>query len=192
MTANAAQASPTQNVAASRPSSGRRSLPTAVLLPIERPVSQRWRERPRCPALRVAPGPWRRGRSRHRWPCRVSPSARCDCPGRIRRPRAPVASPNHRGRPRHMSAHVAGRILARFDRTDHDVATLQSCPHAIARSSLVPCSASSMLFAALRPGTGAGPAGIDDACARHDLGFCAMAGFLMARAGGEDRRRRRG
>ena len=33
----------------------------------------------------------------------------------------------------------------------------------------------------------AGPSGIDDASARHDLGYCAMAGFLMAREGREKR-----
>jgi hypothetical protein len=32
-------------------------------------------------------------------------------------------------------------------------------------------------FASTRPR--AGPAGIDDACARHDVGYCAMAGILM-------------
>jgi hypothetical protein len=36
-------------------------------------------------------------------------------------------------------------------------------------------------FASTRPA--AGPSGIDDACARHDLGYCAMAGFLTPRAG---------
>ena len=54
MTENAAEASPTEHVAAHRRSSGPRSLPTAVLLPDERLVSQRWRERPRCHALSVA------------------------------------------------------------------------------------------------------------------------------------------
>ena len=38
-------------------------------------------------------------------------------------------------------------------------------------------------FASTRPA--AGPSGIDDASARHDLGYCAMAAFLMARAGRE-------
>ena len=40
-------------------------------------------------------------------------------------------------------------------------------------------------FASTRPA--AGPSGIDDASARHDLGYCAMAGFLMTRAGREKR-----
>lgn len=40
-------------------------------------------------------------------------------------------------------------------------------------------------FASTRPA--AGPSGIDDACARHDVGYCAMAGFLMARASREKR-----
>ena len=56
----------------------------------------------------------------------------------------------------------------------------------IALIMLAPCSASSMLFASLRPGRRPG-LGIDDACARHDLGYCAMAGFLMTRAGREKR-----
>jgi hypothetical protein len=41
-------------------------------------------------------------------------------------------------------------------------------------------------FASTRPA--AGPSGIDDACARHDLAYCAMAGFLMTRADREKRR----
>jgi hypothetical protein len=40
-------------------------------------------------------------------------------------------------------------------------------------------------FASTRPA--AGPSGIDDASAWHDLGYCAMAGFLMTRAGREKR-----
>jgi hypothetical protein len=40
-------------------------------------------------------------------------------------------------------------------------------------------------FASTRPA--AGPSGIDDACARHDVGYCAMAGFLMTWAGREKR-----
>ena len=39
-------------------------------------------------------------------------------------------------------------------------------------------------FASTRPT--ARPSGIDDASARHDLGFCAMAGFLVAPAGREN------
>ena len=40
---------------AARQRSGRRPLPAAVVRLVQRPVSQRWRERPRCPAPRVAP-----------------------------------------------------------------------------------------------------------------------------------------
>lgn len=40
-------------------------------------------------------------------------------------------------------------------------------------------------FASTRPV--AGPSGIDDVSARHDLGYCAMAGFLMAQASREKR-----
>lgn len=55
----------------------------------------------------------------------------------------------------------------------------------IAPVSLAQCSPSSMLFAELRPGRGR-PAGIDDACARHGLGSCAM----LAVPGRADHRRR--
>jgi hypothetical protein len=38
-------------------------------------------------------------------------------------------------------------------------------------------------FASTRPA--AGPSGIDDTCARHDVGYCAMGGSLTTRAGRE-------
>ena len=57
MTTYAAQASTAAGHGRHGPSSGRRSVPTASVRLVHRPVSQRWCERPRCPALRVAPAP---------------------------------------------------------------------------------------------------------------------------------------
>ena len=68
----------------------RRSLPPRPRVPVPMSLHQRWRERPRCRALHLTPGVPGRGRSRHRWSCRVSLSA---CPvraGESRRPRAHV------------------------------------------------------------------------------------------------------
>jgi len=174
MTATAAQASPTQHVAASRPSIGRRSSPTAVLPRVHGPVSQRWRERPRCPALTVAPSPWRRGRSRHRWQCRVSLSVECVSPGRTRQPRArdlSLVPPNneHSSQRAHLSdmpLTSSGRM--RSVRT-HGLGTV-TIAHVQSRAVLGVVNA--LRCASTRHE--AGPAGIDDACARHSHGFCAM------------------
>ena len=51
-------------------------VPPSLSASVSQSVNQRWRERPRCPALHGDPRPWRRGRSRHRWSCRISLSAR--------------------------------------------------------------------------------------------------------------------
>jgi len=167
MTANAAQASPTQHVAASRPSSGRRSPPTAVLLPIERPVSQRWRERPRCPALRLAPGPWRRGRSRHRRPCAVSLSVQPVSSGRNAPPTCRCAWSCLSGQPtREISAHIGkmcGQLLPEsVRRPSVPIARLH---HRAFESRAVLGVVNALRCASTRHR--AGPAGIDDACARH-------------------------
>jgi hypothetical protein len=166
MTANAAQASPTQHVAASPPSSGRRFPPTAVLLPIERPVSQRWRERPRCPALRVAPGPWRRGRSRHRRPCRVSLSMQPVGAGRTRRPRAGVRGPVPPDITPDKSPRMLARTIARFGGDNVPLARIDRVPpHRASQSRAVLGVVNALRSASTRHR--AGPAGIDDACARH-------------------------
>lgn len=163
MTANAAQALPTQHVAASRPSIGRRSPPTAVLLPIECPVSQRWRERPRCPAVRVAPGPWRRGRSRHRRPCRVSLSAQPVCAGclraGVRGPVPPDITPD-------KSPRMFGQNYCQLRRRQRAARTHRSsASHRASQSRAVLGVVNALRSASTRHR--AGPAGIDDACARH-------------------------
>ena len=180
MTVTAAQALPMQHVAASRPSIGRRSLPTAVLPPVHGPMSQRWRERPRCPALTAVPSPWRRGRSRHRWPCRVSLSVECVCPGRTRQPRAPDLSlvlPNNKHR--NQRAHLSDMPPTSSGRM-RSVRTHGPGAVTIAHVSLAPCSASSMLFAPLRPGTGPGLRALTTPVRGTFMGPCAMAGILVA------------
>jgi len=54
------------------------------------------------------------------------------------------------------------------------------CHHRVDDARAVLGIINALRFASTRPM--AGPSGIDDACARHDLGYHAMAGFLMARA----------
>jgi hypothetical protein len=71
----AAQASIVEGHGRHGPSSGRRSVPTASVRLVHRPVRQRWCERPRCPALKVAPAPGDgvvhtiAGRARCQCPC---------------------------------------------------------------------------------------------------------------------------
>src|SRR5207247_8994355 len=55
MSARSVQAPMAQHLAASA-STRRRSLPPSLSVPMSQSVNQRWRERPRCPALRVTPG----------------------------------------------------------------------------------------------------------------------------------------
>jgi hypothetical protein len=63
---------------------------------------------------------------------------------------------------------------------------IQASHHRADHSGAVLGVVNALRFASTRPA--AGPSGIDDACARHDLGYCAMAGFLMTRADREKRR----
>ena len=152
MTVNASQALASQQVGVREQWSGRRRLPTASARHVHRPVSQRWRERPRCPALRVAPGRRRRGRSRHRWPCRMSAALPCVCPQRTRRPRDRVRGsicPDDRP---HQSVGELNRPIAMLSARCVCNHARRSRPGNIAHVSLAPCSASSMLYAPLRPG----------------------------------------
>ena len=55
MTPNHAQALPSQSFATSA-SLRRRYVPPSLPEPVSQSLNQRWRERPRCPALRVPPG----------------------------------------------------------------------------------------------------------------------------------------
>ena len=133
-------------------------------------LNQRWRERPRCPALRLTPGAPRRGRSRHRWSCRMSLSARAVRAGRTRRPRARFAwsrfvrtnaADEFSG---NRFAHVPTffrQTRPRFSRRD------RAAHHRADDAGAVLGVVNALRFASTRPV--AGPSGIDDACARHAL-----------------------
>ena len=151
MTANCVQAllSP---LGASKTSVRRRFVPPSLPVPVSQSQNQRWRERPRCPALPVAPD--RRDRVVHASVGRVprrghACSARA---GRTRRPRA-----HHRVQVRRQKAvgdPLANRVRSSGNLSRKNVACGESdfAPDTIASLILAPCSASSTLFAPLRPG----------------------------------------
>ena len=128
-----------------------------------------------CPAS--DPRPSRRGRSRHRWSYRMSVSARYEW-GSTNAPPACTSScrdsPEECGLQTEQKSVCVRRMSSRQKR---HVCRSRSRHRTIAPFMLTPCSASSMLFATLRPGP-AGPSGIDDASARHVSGNYAMVGNL--------------
>ena len=166
-------------------SSRRRSVPPSPPQPVSQSVNQRWRERPRCPALRVAPA------LGDGVVHAIAGRAACHClrsrvsSGRTRRPRASVRGPVSPDNPRRQIARTLARCAATFFRKRSDGSPYQSVRlhHRAFDSRAVLGVVNALRCASTRPR--AGPAGIDDACARHDLGYCAMAGFLMARVGTE-------
>jgi hypothetical protein len=130
----------------------RRFVPPSLPEPVSQSQNQRWRGRPRCPALRVAPE--RRDGVVHasvgRVACRCHPCStgagrtrrpRAYDPGRVRRDKA-VRDPVGNGV--HLSGNLSRNNGACFE--------LDFASDTIATSMLAPCSASSMLFASLRPG----------------------------------------
>jgi len=151
MSARSVQVSVSQHLAA-RPQRRRRSLPPSPSVPMSGSVHQRWRERPRCPALRVTPG--RRDGVVHAIVGRV----RCRRPGASvveeerAHPRARSHVRIHREQPvdeSHGNRLLRATGLSRWHVTFAEPAFGRAT---IAISILVPCSASSMLSAALRPG----------------------------------------
>ena len=98
------------------------------------------------------PRPSRRGRSRHRWSCRVSRVCAASssggnvAPAGLCRGRVSFREPS-----RQIHAHMV-TTRTHFSRIRAHTAAPQMCACTIACSMLAPCSASSMLFAALRPG----------------------------------------
>lgn len=152
MTTRAAQVPMLEHVAPSMLSIGRRSLPPAVIRPGQRPVSQQWRERPRYPGPRVAPGSDDgvvhaiAGRVRCRGPrsqfvrdkraARVAVSVAASFRTSTVRARAPICP-----RTGPVPSEPTRRGLRRAVRT-----------RTITPLMVAPCSASSMLFAPLRPG----------------------------------------
>ena len=185
MTTYAAQASTAAAHGTNGPSSGRRSVPTASVRLVHRPVSQRWCERPRCPALRVAPAPG--DGVVHT----IAGRALCHCLCRFvrkkRAARVPVCvDPVSPDNPPDKSARTLAGCAATFSGILATNAVPIACLHHRAFDSRAVLGVVNALrCASTRPK--AGPAGIDDASARHDVGYCAMARFLMARADRKDR-----
>ena len=132
--------------------SRRRSVPPSLSVPVSQSLNQRWRERPRCPALASGPRPSRRGRSRHRWSCRMSLSARTGRARRTRRPRARVRVQIRRNEAADESHRNRLARVPMFSRKERRFCGSRSRCRTIAHFMLAPCSASSMLFASLRPG----------------------------------------
>ena len=134
----------------------RRFVPPSLPGPVSQSQNQRWRERPRCPAIEAAPecldGVVHA--SVGRVPCRCH--AWWERAGRMRRPRA--REHVRVGREKAVRHPFADRFRSRGHLSRKNVAFGESVfgPDTIASSMLAPCSASSMLFASLRPGRGPG------------------------------------
>jgi hypothetical protein len=139
------QASESQHLAAKAPSR-RRSLPLSLSVSVSQSVNQRWRERPRCPVLRVTPG--RRDGVVHA----IVVRAACRCL------RAQVVHDERAARVLVFVSRSAG-MKRRTNRTRNGLARVpmfrgRSAAFAIqiplvtiAHFRLAPCSASSILFA---------------------------------------------
>ena len=185
MTANRVQASRLQQLAAST-TSRRRSVPPSPPEPVSQSLNQRWRERPRCPA----PTATRRCRDGvvHAIVGRVS-CRRLRTPS-SRRTNAPPArtssypnSPDRTGR--RSRTEISSRACLCFpEETLRLRVQILASHHRAFHAGAVLGVVNALRFASTRPT--AGPSGIDDASARHDLGFCAMAGLLVAPAGREN------
>ena len=176
MTANDVQALLLQHVAADT-RSRRRSLPPSLSVPLSQWVNQRWRERPRCPALRVTPG--RRDGVVHAIVGRAA--CRCLCTEVVQEERA--------ARVHVFVSRFAGRRRL-ADRTDTCSGTsnvfpekasrlqtqIQASHHRALDTGAVLSVVNALRSASTRPV--AGPAGIDDASARHVFSNYAMVGNL--------------
>lgn len=178
MTTNRVQAFRLQQLGGSAPVR-RRFVPPSLPEPVSQSQNQRWRERPWCPALPVAPA--RRDGVVHASVGRVP--YRCHaCSARAGRTRRPRAHDRVRVRwDKAVRDAIANWVRSRGSLSRRNVAFIQSdiAPGTIASLMLAPCSALSMLFASLRPGRRAGPAGIDDASAQHVSGSYAMVVRVM-------------
>ena len=158
-------------------------MPPSPSVSVSQSVNQRWRERPRCPASRVTPG--RRDGVVHAIVGRVA----CRClraqvvQRRTRRPRARVRVQIRRdecgGR---IAQEMGSRASPMFPGRSATScgSEIQASHHRAFHAGAVLSVVNALRFASTRPA--AGPSGIDDASARHDLGYCAMVGFLMTRA----------
>jgi len=161
-------------------------MPPSSSVLVSQSVNQRWRERPRCPARRVTPG--RRDGVVHaivgrvacqRLPAHVVQDKRA---ARAARVRVEIRR-NNAARKRNRNQFV--RLALVPGATSRLRIQIQASHHRVDHAGAVLSVVNALRFASTRPA--AGPSGIDDACARHDLGYCAMAGFLMTLAGREKR-----
>ena len=144
-------------------------------------LHQRWRERPRCLAPPVTPG--RRVGVVH---AIVGRAARCCLraqvvqDGRAARVHDFVSRSAGTMRPTNRTA-IGSRACYVFPGgTSGSCIQILPSHHRAFHAGAVLSVVNALRSASTRPK--AGPAGIDDACARHDVGYYAMAGFLMARA----------
>jgi hypothetical protein len=174
MTANGIQVSLSQQLAAST-TSRRRSLPPSSQEPVSQSLNQRWRERPRCPALPVTPG--RRDGVVHA----IVGRAACHCR------RAHVVQDKRAAR-----AHVCGSrfpgAMRPIERTEisscaspvfqggtsRSQIQIQTSHHRASHAGAVLGIVNALRCASTGPT--AGPSGIDDASARHMSGSYAMVG----------------
>ena len=172
MTANHAQALLSQPLAAST-SSRRRSVPPSLPEPVSQSLNQRWRERPRCPAPRVTPG--RRDGVVHA----IVGRAGCRCP------RAHVVQDKRIARVHVFASRFAGTMVPTkrteigscashgfLEETSRSWIQILRSHHRAFHSGAVLGVVNALRFASTRPS--AGPAGIDDASARHVPGSYAM------------------
>jgi hypothetical protein len=141
-------------------------------------VHQRWRERPRCPALRVTPG--RRGGVVHAIVGRVRfpSSSYVSCAGGTRRPRARSCVRIHRNN-QSTSRTAVGLYTSWIvlDELSHCRAQFRTCHHRAFDAGAVLGIVNALRSASTRPT--ARPSGIDDASARHGSGNCAMVATLL-------------
>ena len=189
MTASDVQAFLSQHLAADTPWR-RRSVPPSLSVPLSQSVEQRWRERPRCPALRVTQAVETGSFTPSLVVSHVAVFAH-----RPRRRNAPPArtsscrdSPEECGLQTEQKSVRARRMCSRQKRRFR---RCRSRHRTIALFMLTPCSASSMLFATLRPGPGPGlralttpPRGMSQATTRWSATCRSLEGGLTRESHG--------
>ena len=131
--------------------SRRRFVPLSSSVAVSQSMNQRWRERPRCPARRVTPG--HRNGVVHAIVGRAA--CHCLCAQVVQEERAAcvhVFVLTFAGRSDAQAKQKPVRGQFGCSRQKRHVCGSRSRQRTIAGFMMAPCSASSMLFAALRPG----------------------------------------
>jgi len=151
----------------------RRSVPPRSRAPVPTSQHQRWRERPRCPALRMTPG--RRDGVVHAIVGRAA--CRCLCAQFVPDERAArvhiFVSGFCRNKTTDESNGNRSRVYAVFPEEAPRLRTqILVSHHRVLDAGAVLSAVNALRFASTRPL--AGPSGIDDASARHALGSYAM------------------